>query len=236
MTRDEVKILFKIIDAVYPHTYKNDDLISDAISIWAVIFSADNKKLVESALYTYVNEQHEFAPTPGHIRAIMNRISQPDELTEAEAWDKVRRAISNGAYNAQQEFELLPKDIQKAIGSANWLYYMATDDDINMSVESSNFYKRYRQVVADRKEMECMPPAIRRMVEELVDKTSFNEMAMLEDKRAASAFEYETSRQNAIEAFLNPEETLDKKTITSIEQLKERLNGRIDNQDTEHEI
>lgn len=236
MQREEVTILFRIITATYPKSYPKKQVLDDAITVWEMMFAADDYKLVESALYTYINEDHEFPPNPGQLRAIMNRIEKPNEITEADAWNMVRAAIGDGAYHAQEQFDRLPEDVKKAVGSPNWLYYMATDEDVNMSVESSNFYKRYRQVVSDRKEMECMPPVVKKMIEGLVDKVSINEMAMLEDRRAASAFEYETSRQNAIEAFLNPEEEAEKKTITSIEMLKERLNGRFNDQDTEYEI
>ena len=230
MTRDEVKVLFRIIDATYPHTYRNDEVLSDAISVWAVIFAGTDAKLVESALYTYVSEMHEFAPTPGHIREIIDRITNPNKLSEGDAWNMVRRAIGNGLYGAQEEYNKLPSDVQKAIGSSQWIHSMAMDENVNMSVESSNFYKRYRQVIADKKEREAMPPAVRKLVETLIDNNGTDEVAQLEDSRAKTALDYERRRNASVEKFLHPEPITDSdlKQATSIserlQELIERLN------------
>ena len=205
MNKDEIKTVFRAIVAIYPNSYKDIYRIKDAISVWAVIFASAEARLVESALYTYISEEHAFAPTPGHIQRIMNKITNPNELSEAQAWSMVRRALSNGLYGAQEEFDRLPEDVQKAVGSAQWIHSVAMDEDANMSVESSNFFRRYREVVRDRRERECMPPAVRKIVDELVTRRSFDEVAQLEDRRLASELDYERRRQEAVKRFLNPE-------------------------------
>ena len=234
MTREDATRIIRIICAAYPNTYPSDEVLMDAISVWAVVFAADPSRLVESAVYTYINEERFKAPNPGQIRAIMQRITHPDELSEGDAWNLVQRALSNGLYGAQEEFDRLPEDVQKAVGSPQWIHAVAADEDANMSVESSNFYRRYRQVMAYKRERECMPPAVKRLVEELAEKKGFSEVQMLEDKRVASALEYEERRQKAIDEFLKPsEEPMSDKTITSIEMLKERLSdGRFNDQNT----
>ncbi len=224
MTREDATRIIRIICAAYPNTYSTDEVLMDAISVWSVVFAADPSKLVESAVYTYVNEERFKAPNPGQIRAIMQKIANPNELSEGDAWNLVQRALSNGLYGAKEEFDRLPEDVQRAVGSPQWIHAVASDEDANMSVESSNFYRRYRQVMADRKEKECMPPAVREIVAQLTANMEKSEVQMLEDKRAASAFEYEERRQKAVEDFLSPkEEPMSDKTITSIEMLKERL-------------
>ena len=228
MTREDAARIVRIIWATYPNAYPSDEVLLDAISVWAVIFAADSSRLVESAVYTYINEDRPKAPNPGQIRAIMQRITHPDELSEGDAWNLVQRALSNGLYGAQEEFDKLPEDVQKAIGSPQWIHAVASDEDANMSVESSNFYRRYRQVMADKREKECMPPAVRKMVEQLADSKGMSEAQMLEDKRTASAFEYEERRAKAIEAWQN--EPMNTETFASLEALKERLNGRFNDQ------
>ena len=228
MTREDASRVIRIICAAYPNTYPSDEVLMDAISVWSVVFAADISELVESAVYTYINEERFKAPNPGQIRAIMQRITHPDELSEGDAWNLVQRALSNGLYGAQEEFDRLPEDVQKAIGSPQWIHAVASDEDANMSVESSNFYRRYRQVMADKREKECMPPAVRKMVEQLADSKGMSEAQMLEDKRTASAFEYEERRAKAIEAWQN--EPMNTETFASLEALKERLDGRFNDQ------
>ena len=228
MTREDATRIIRIVCAAYPNTYPSDEVLMDAISVWSVVFAADISELVESAVYTYINEERFKAPNPGQIRAIMQRITHPDELSEGDAWNLVQRALSNGLYGAQEEFDRLPEDVQKAVGSPQWIHAVASDEDANMSVESSNFYRRYRQVMADKREKECMPPAVRKMVEQLADSKGMSEAQMLEDKRTASAFEYEERRAKAIEAWQN--EPMNTETFASLEALKERLNGRFNDQ------
>ena len=228
MTREDATRIIRIISAAYPNTYSTDELLMDAISVWSVIFAADPAQLVESAMYTYINEDKFKAPTPGQIRAIMQRMTHPNELSEGDAWNMVRKALGNGLYGAQEEFDKLPEDVQKAIGSPEWIYAVASDEDANMSVESSNFYKRYRQVMADKRERECMPPAVRKLVEAIAEKKEKSEVQLLEDQRAATALEYEERRQKALEEFLNPQDAEPKEKIVTEEKsytdmLKERF-------------
>ena len=234
MTVNESKNILRIITATYPNAYKDSpQRLKDAITVWAVIFKDVPYEAVENALYTYIDSDNGFPPAPGQIKSILYRVQNQDELSEGDAWNLVQRALSNGLYGAQEEFDRLPEDVQKAVGSPQWIHAVASDEDANMSVESSNFYRRYRKVLADKREVAAMPPRLREWVKELADKKGVSEVAQLEDKRAASAFEYEERRQKTIEAFLNPqEETISSKTITSIEMLKERLNadGRFNDQ------
>ena len=231
MTREESRNILRIITAAYQNAYRDSQQrLKDAITVWAVIFRDVPYKLVEAAVYTYINDDNEYPPAPGQVKSILYRMEHQDELSEGDAWNLVRRALSNGLYGAQEEFDRLPEDVQKAIGSPQWIHAVAADEDVNMSVESSNFYKRYRQVLANKREMASMPPAVRELVENLSAKVGMSEVAQLEDKRVASSLEYEERRQKAIEAFLQPEEPKGQKTITSIEMLKERLIGELNDQ------
>ncbi len=225
MTREESRNILRIITAAYQNAYRDSQQrLKDAITVWAVIFRDVPYKLVEAAVYTYINDDNEYPPAPGQVKSILYRMEHQDELSEGDAWNLVRRALSNGLYGAQEEFDRLPEDVQKAIGSPQWIHAVATDEDVNMSVESSNFYKRYRQVLANKREMASMPPAVKELTENLSAKVGMTEVAQLEDKRAVTAMEYEERRQKAIEDFLRPEERTKEKTIASIEELKRRLN------------
>ena len=233
MTRDESKKILRIITATYQNAYKDSpQRLADAITVWAVIFKDVPYDEVQAAVYTYINEDREYPPTPGQVKSILYRIEHYDEMPEGDAWNLVLRALGNGLYGAQEEFDRLPEDVQRAVGSPQWIHAVAMDDNANMSVESSNFYKRYRQVLANKRQTAAMPPMVKELVEQLTAGKGKSEAAMLEDKRAASAFEYEERRKKAVEEFLSPkEEPMSDKTITSIEMLKERLaNGRYNDQ------
>ena len=164
MTRDEAKRIIRIIAATYPNYYKTQQRLSDAVDVWAMIFAHDSADIVNAALAVYMSRSNEFAPTPGQLKDIIYRELNRDEPSEIEAWNMVAKAIRNGTYGAEEEFEKLPDSVKKAIGSPSYLRDLAITEDLNVSVESSNFFKRYRVIVERKKEEALMPAAIRELL------------------------------------------------------------------------
>jgi len=182
MTREQTAKIIRIIGSTYP-SYRPMDT-NDAIEIWQVIFNGVSYETVSAALYSYISQNHEFAPTPGQIKEIINHFANPNELTESEAWDKVLIALRNGIYGAEEEYARLPEDVQKAIGSPHYLHDLAMQEDVNYSVESSNFFRRYRTAVERRKEIEALPIGVRGKVQKQV---AANQTQQIDKQDAARA-------------------------------------------------
>lgn len=150
MTRDEVKKIVAIITYTFPN-FKPDDLTM-LINTWSVILADENAKDIEQALIRYCKSANQFAPSPG---ALISMTKAP-KMNEMEAWSLVRKALSNGTYGAEKEFEALPDDVKKAVGSASQLRAWATDSGFNEGVVMSQFQKVYRT----QQEREATRPAI----------------------------------------------------------------------------
>lgn len=151
MNREEIKNTIRMLSAIYPKQFDTKQAIIDTIDAWTFVFSNDSAEVINSAVMVYINQPHEFAPTPGQLREIIYKETHKGELSEIEAWNLVAKAIRNGTYGAEAEFDKLPKTVQQAIGDASYLRNLASTEDLNTSVESSNFFKRYRAILDRQK-------------------------------------------------------------------------------------
>lgn len=158
MTKDEFKILVKGMKAVYAQpTFIPDN---DAFNIWYELLKDIDYKTCAVAVQTYMSTE-KFPPTIADIREKAANNAKVNELSEAEAWDKVRNAISRSAYYADYEYMNLPDDIKRAVGSPSQLRIWATDTEFNDSVIQSNFLRSYRAVKNRADTLSRLPMSIR---------------------------------------------------------------------------
>ena len=146
MEREEFKTLAKAMRVAYTNASFMPD--QDSFEVWFMMLKDIPYRVATAAVQKYISEQH-YPPAISDIRDEAAKImsSEKDELTEMDAWSKVRKAISNGVYGAEKEFERLPEPIQAAIGSASFLRDCAMDESFNESVVQSNFMRSYRSVL-----------------------------------------------------------------------------------------
>lgn len=165
MNRSETKEVVMAIYNLYPN-WKPSDL-SFTVDTWNVFLSEYDKKEVQVALATYVKSNTSgFAPSVGQLIQLLPSLIKKEEslLNEAEAWCLVRKAIRKSSYYADEEFQKLPSEIQKAVGSPANLRIIACNEDYNEEVESSNFKRVYRTVLAREKEIQRMPKQVQDLI------------------------------------------------------------------------
>ena len=162
MTRQETGIIMDILTAAYPRFYSSTTGpdMRNAIKLWADMFAHDEVALVAAAVKSVIeSDEKGFPPTIGQVKAKLRLLTAPPEMTEAEAWDRVARAIRNGLYGAEEEFEKFPPVVQRIVGSPNTLREWARmDTETVHSVVSSNFQRSYRAISAREREINALPP------------------------------------------------------------------------------
>ncbi len=167
MTIQETGRIMSILAAGYPNFYARADQTSEdqAVALWACEFREEPVELVAAAVKAYIaTDEKGFPP---HIGAIKNAIHGlcGKELDATEAWSLVRTAVSNSAYEAREEFDKLPEDVRRMVGSPNQLRdWSQMDSDVFNSVVASNFQKAYRQRQQDRRFTALIPPDVKRML------------------------------------------------------------------------
>ena len=165
MTREETLAILAVLKAAYPNFYK-DMMRSEAegiVSLWAEMFKDEPADLVAIAVKAHIsNDKKGFPPHIGAIKDAILKISRPEEMTELEAWGYVQKAIRNGIYGSQKEFDALPPIIQRLVGSHNQLREWAQmDASVVASVVASNFQRSYKARAANEREFAALPSSVR---------------------------------------------------------------------------
>lgn len=164
MTRTETQNILMSIQAAYPNYKPPDKTI--AINTWHRMLEEYTYSQVSAGLEMYIlSDTSGFAPSIGQVLDKIHTIGAPVELSEMEAWVLVSRALRNGYYGAEKEFEMLPPLVQKAVGAPSQLRNWAmTDSESVENVIQSNFMRTYRSVLRRENEMAKMPPKIKELI------------------------------------------------------------------------
>lgn len=173
MNREETLAIMGVLKAAYPNYYR-DMRRADAegiVELWHTMFEDDPAQIVAAAVKAHIaSDVKGFPPHIGAIKQAIVKLTKPPELelSEMEAWGLVRRAVSNGIYGAQKEFDALPPVVQQVVGAPSQLKEWAMlDEDVVASVVSSNFQRSYRARAAHAKEFLALPMDVRRTMESL---------------------------------------------------------------------
>ena len=171
MTKKEMAEIIAIMQSNYPDDFRgmSDKAMNGKINLWFMQFRDDDYKEVLTAVMAHIStDTNRFMPPVGVIKAKMVEIRHPDEMTEMEAWGLVAKALRNGYYGAQEEFNKLPPVIQRLVGSPNQLREWANmDSETVASVVASNFQRSYKVRAAKEREYLALPSAVRQEMEKI---------------------------------------------------------------------
>lgn len=171
MTKEEVGKVLAVINAYYPYFFKemNAEGKRAIIELWARQFAEYDYAMVNAALDAYIAvDENNRAPNVGVLKSLIRKMTEPEEMTEQEAWEKVANALRNSGYNSVEEYEKLPEQIQRVVGSPNQLReWSQMDSDTLQSVVASNFQRSYRARTKSDKEYMAIPASVRQIFAEL---------------------------------------------------------------------
>lgn len=162
MNQTDAARLLRLISSAYPRFFRDtsQEQAQEMALVWANLLP--DKELSEMTVAARVfirSDTSGFPPTIGQLMALLP--PDKDELGENEAWAMVRSAISRSRYNAQEEFEKLPKMVQKCLGGHELLTdYAEMDVGQLETVVASGFKRNYRDEVAKAREKRKLPPRL----------------------------------------------------------------------------
>ena len=168
MTATDVKGILALLQSEYPQSFSRMDqrTMQAKVNLWAEMFADDDPKLVFGAVKSLLTDGRDFAPTIGQIKNRMHDLTDPEVLTEGEAWALVSRACSNGIYGYQKEFDKLPPDVQAAVGRAEQLREWAMmEEETVQSVIASNFMRAYKSTTKRTRAREMLPESVRTLID-----------------------------------------------------------------------
>lgn len=165
MTRKETAQVLGILKIAYPNFYKSftKEDSKNAIDLWAMMFEDEDVVMVASAVKAYIaTDEKGFPPVIGQIKNKIRYLSGNSSITEIEAWEKVKNAIRNSLYNAKEEYDKLPENIQRLVGSPLTLREWALLDVSELdTVVQSNFMRSYKARQEHGKEYLALPKSVR---------------------------------------------------------------------------
>jgi len=172
MIREETQAILKVLRAGYQNFYKglSKSDADEIIDLWSTMFADDSPKVVVEAVKSLMCTL-KFPPTIADVKTKIHDITQPERLTELEAWQTVRRSISY--YNATDNFANLPPLLQKCVGSPNQLREWAIMEAETVdSVIQSNFMRSFKAKQAQEIERSMLPESTRQLISGLSEKLS----------------------------------------------------------------
>lgn len=126
----------------------------DSFEVWYALLSDLDYEAVNKATQKWMLNNSK-TPKPSDIRGMTVTYGN-EELNELSAWSLVSKALKNGYYGAEEEYNKLPEPIQKALGSPAQLRVWAIDEHFNESVVSSNFMRAYKNTLERMKTEKIM--------------------------------------------------------------------------------
>ena len=198
MTKDQFKVLVKAMKAVYT----NPGFIPDqnAFDVWYGMLKDLDYAIASRAVQIYLQTE-VIPPTIAGIRNQLTKLtkSDGDNLNEMTAWELVKKARRRSGYYENEEFEKLPPIVQRAIGSPAKLHELSVSEDLNESVESSNFMRAFRVEQQREQERAKISPDVLKFIENLESRQLTHEKEQ-ESKKIEEATERgESGTQKATE-------------------------------------
>lgn len=167
ITREEFSVVVKGMKAIYSNNFIQD---KDAFDVWYGLLKDLPYEVVSAATQKYMMTE-KFPPTPADIRRYASGL-KTDTLTETEAWDLVRKACQSLDWdNPGIEYDKLPKVIQRAVVSPQYLVEMARSDMKDFeTVIASNFMRSFKAAAKQQAEEEQLPLEFRQRIETMRNK------------------------------------------------------------------
>lgn len=202
MTREETIKVLAVLKAAYPAFYRGmkADELNGIVNLWASQFEGDDYKTVGAAVQAHIaTDTKGYPPHIGAIKEAIRKITQPDEMSEMEAWGYVASALRNSGYNSVTVFDKLPPVVRRIVGSPSQLREWAMmDSDTVQSVVQSNFMRSYRARAQHEREYLALPENVRELMAQLA-----GSMAMPALKESDRSYDIRQLESEMEARFLN---------------------------------
>ena len=178
MTREETLKIMAVLKAAYPGFYRgmSREDAGAAVNLWNTMFDKEPYSLVSAGVMALIAADTKgFPPAIGQVKEYIHRLQNPDEMTETEAWELVRKAVSRSGYYAKEEYEKLPPVLRRVVGSPSMLrdWAMADVEDFQTVIQS-NFMRSYQARIKSAREFEALPSAVQEQLTALGSSLDLN--------------------------------------------------------------
>lgn len=238
MKKTDLITVLERLEEYYKNFYSGTDR-ERVLNAWYPMFQDDDPGEVTRAVVVYICTE-KFAPTVAGIKTIMAENRMAGQMTEMQAWDKIRRAVdeSTGREAAYSAFVKLPVILQKLVCDPSRLRsWRQCSDDALEGVIASNVQRSYRELAkreavfyaipgqlqaeqtwrVDAPEQTALPePEVQKSISQVIEdanaKAAAHGMMMTDELREKQA--------KNLDAFLSPMTVQEKKIVEKREEKK----------------
>lgn len=168
MNREETIKILAVLRGAYPAFYRDitKQEAESTISLWGSMFDEEPYELVGAAVKSFISgDTKGFPPAIGQIKELLRKITQPEEMTEQEAWVYVSKALRNSTYGSEEEFAKLPPEVQRVVHDPGQLrqWAMSPAEDVE-TVIASNFMRSFRAKQKSSREYMALPTSVKQFM------------------------------------------------------------------------
>ena len=151
MTKEETAKLLSIMKATYSNLHF--DNIQLALEAWWRILEPDDYQLIMDAFVIYARtDTSGFAPTAGKLHMLIAD-KQTETMTDGEVIGMLSLASRNANYGSEQEFNKLPKLLQRIVGSPTTIRNWGIMEKEQLDYTFNQMARSYKSLVeAEKKE------------------------------------------------------------------------------------
>ncbi len=168
MDRTQTTLILSVLKSAYPHAFQNMSKADGEamLNLWTAMFTEESYEEVNAAIGALISTRTVgYSPTVGEVKEQIRRLHHHSDIDENAAWVMVSKACRNGSYHSKEEFNKLPQDVQRVVGSPEQLkQWAAMDAETVESVIASNFKRSFRVHAEREAEVSKLPPQIREML------------------------------------------------------------------------
>lgn len=198
MTRKETISVLKILKVSYPAFYSKFSTsdMTAILDLWTEMFADDDIRVVKVALFKLLETHKGYPPDIAALKEKIREVvvAATGEPTDEELWQMLRRAASNGYYGAREEFDKLPRVVQRYLGSPSTLRDLSQIDERTLdTVTHGQFLKQIISLRERQEFADSLPEPVKAMVCGLYGKMENTPAAML------TGDDYNTARNNVLD-------------------------------------
>ena len=160
MDRTQTIKILAVLKSAYPHAFQNMTKTDGEamLNLWMAMFTEESYEEVNAAIGALISTRTVgYTPAIGEVKEQIRKLHHHSDLES--------RACRNGSYHSIEEFNKLPPDVQRTVGSPEQLKQWAgMDADVVESVVASNFKKAFRVQAERAAEISKLPPQIRQQM------------------------------------------------------------------------
>ena len=147
MQKKELIAVLERLEEYYRNFYSGTDR-ERVLNAWYPMFRDDPADEVNRAVIAYICTE-KFPPTVAGIKTIMAENRMAGQMTEMQAWGKIREAVdkADNRTEAAKAYLGLPPILQKIVGNPSQLIsWQDVSDDTLEGVIASNIQRSYREL------------------------------------------------------------------------------------------